>query len=182
MWIKLRTDFHITAARQPRLFKSRARVRTDAHRLGMVVQICTVCYIGRFLGDEPPAVPWEIVEYLAGRLGVEDASCVKRYPERRRTPYEHAAEIPGAVQVPRLHRPQVGAGVPWVPVRAGVDARRGPVALFNHAVTGLDTGGLAYSTVAGTAGSVLPVTLCSPNRPCLKCRSTQVLIDISSTA
>jgi hypothetical protein len=67
--------------------------RTDAHRLGMAVQICTVRYIGRFLGDNPPAVPWEVVEYLAGQPGIEDASCVKRYPERRRTPYEHAEEI-----------------------------------------------------------------------------------------
>jgi TnpA family transposase len=30
--------------------------RTDAHRLGMAVQICTVRYIGRFLGDDPLAV------------------------------------------------------------------------------------------------------------------------------
>jgi hypothetical protein len=64
--------------------------RTDAHRLGMAVQICTVRYIGCFLGEDPLAVPWEVVEYLAGQLGIADASCVKRYPERRRTPYEHA--------------------------------------------------------------------------------------------
>lgn len=67
--------------------------RTDAHRLGMAVQICTVRYIGRFLGDDPLAVPWEVVEYLAGQLGIEDASRVKRYSERRRTPYGHAEEI-----------------------------------------------------------------------------------------
>jgi hypothetical protein len=67
--------------------------RTDRHRLGMAVQICTVRYIGRFLGDDPLAVPWEAVVYLAEQLGIEDASCVKRYPERRRTPYEHAEEI-----------------------------------------------------------------------------------------
>ncbi|MFD8916087.1 DUF4158 domain-containing protein [Streptomyces sp. NPDC059575] len=67
--------------------------RTDAHRLGMAVQIGTVRYVGRFLGEDPLAVPWEIVEYLAGQLGIEDASCVKRYPERRSTVYEHAAEI-----------------------------------------------------------------------------------------
>ncbi|GAA3836529.1 hypothetical protein GCM10023083_80620 [Streptomyces phyllanthi] len=30
-----------------------------------------------------------------------------------------------------------GAGVPQLPVRAGVDERRGPVALFDHAVTWL---------------------------------------------
>lgn len=30
--------------------------RTDAHRLGMAVQICTLRYNGRFLGDDPLAV------------------------------------------------------------------------------------------------------------------------------
>ncbi|MEV0087530.1 DUF4158 domain-containing protein [Saccharopolyspora sp. NPDC050642] len=70
-----------------------ARRRRDAHRLGMAVQICTVRYIGRFLGEDPLAVPWEVVEYLAGQLGIEDSSCVKRYPERRSTVYEHADEI-----------------------------------------------------------------------------------------
>ncbi|WP_326822870.1 DUF4158 domain-containing protein [Streptosporangium sp. NBC_01756] len=70
-----------------------ARRRTDAHRLGMAVQICTVRYIGRFLGEDPLAVPWEAVEYLSGQLGIEDSSCMKRYPERRSTVYEHADEI-----------------------------------------------------------------------------------------
>lgn len=32
----------------------------------MAVQICTVRYVGRFLGEDPLAVPWEAVEYLAG--------------------------------------------------------------------------------------------------------------------
>jgi len=86
----------------------------------MAVQICTVRYIGRFLGEDPLAVPWEAVEYLAGQLGIEDSSCVKRYPERRSTVYEHADEI---LQVPGLHRPEMGPGVPELPVRAGMDAR-----------------------------------------------------------
>jgi TnpA family transposase len=67
--------------------------RSDGHRLGMAVQICTVRYIGTFLGDDPLAVPWEVVDYLAGQLGIEDASCVKlskaqtieRAPEPRKT-------------------------------------------------------------------------------------------------
>lgn len=50
--------------------------RTDTHRLGMAVQICTVRYVGRFLGEDPLAVPWEAVEYLAGQLGIADALCV----------------------------------------------------------------------------------------------------------
>jgi len=55
--------------------------RSDGHRLGMAVQIGTVRYIGTFLGDDPLAVPWEVVDYLAGQLGIEDASCVKSYAE-----------------------------------------------------------------------------------------------------
>lgn len=59
----------------------------------MPLRLITVRYGGRFLGEDPLAAPWEVVEYLAGQLGIADASCVKGYPERRRTPYEHAAEI-----------------------------------------------------------------------------------------
>ncbi|MFB6713326.1 hypothetical protein ACFCZY_19280 [Streptomyces sp. NPDC056237] len=34
---------------------------TDAHRPGMAVRICTVRYVGRFLGEDSLAVPWELV-------------------------------------------------------------------------------------------------------------------------
>ncbi|MFJ2032310.1 DUF4158 domain-containing protein [Streptosporangium sp. NPDC087985] len=48
--------------------------RTEVHRLGIALQICTVRYVGRFLGEDPLAVPWEAVEYLAafglGRVAV----------------------------------------------------------------------------------------------------------------
>ncbi|AEW94174.1 transposase, Tn3 family [Streptantibioticus cattleyicolor NRRL 8057 = DSM 46488] len=86
--------------------------RTDGHRLGMAMQICTVRYVGRFLGEGPLAVPWEVVEYLAGQLRIADASCVKRYGERRSTVYEHANEIQERFRYSGLHRPQVGPGVP----------------------------------------------------------------------
>lgn len=45
--------------------------RTDAHRLGMAVQICTVRCIGRFLVGDALAVLWEVVEYLAAQLGIK---------------------------------------------------------------------------------------------------------------
>ncbi|KJY41498.1 hypothetical protein VR41_12375 [Streptomyces sp. NRRL B-1568] len=35
-------------------------------------------------------MPWPVVEHLAEQLGIEDASCVKRYMERRQTVYDHA--------------------------------------------------------------------------------------------
>ncbi|UFQ99888.1 DUF4158 domain-containing protein [Streptomyces sp. Go40/10] len=111
--------------------------RSDGHRLGMALQICTVRYIGTFLGDDPLAVPWEVVDYLAGQLGIEDASCVKSYAERRMTPYNHAHEIRerfgyhdyGDRKWSREFRT-------FLYGRAWTHAE-GPVALFNHAVTWL---------------------------------------------
>jgi hypothetical protein len=66
--------------------------RTDAHRVGIALQICTVRYIGLFLED-PLDVPWPVVEYLAEQLGICDPSCVKQYVERAKTAYEHSWEI-----------------------------------------------------------------------------------------
>ena len=66
-----------------------AKRRGDHSRLGFALQMCTVRYIGLFLED-PLAVPWPIVEYLADQLGIGDVSSVKRYTERQMTVYEHA--------------------------------------------------------------------------------------------
>jgi hypothetical protein len=66
--------------------------RTDGHRLGMALQICTVRYLGLFLED-PLDVPWPVLEYLAAQLGITGRSCVKRYVERAKTAYEHSWEI-----------------------------------------------------------------------------------------
>jgi hypothetical protein len=46
--------------------------------------------------EDPLAVPWPVVEYVAEQLGVSDPSCVKRYTERPKTAYEHAWEIRAA--------------------------------------------------------------------------------------
>lgn len=56
------------------------------------MQTTTVRYMGRFLED-PLDVPWPVIEYLADQLGIADASCVKRYPDRVTTAYEYAWEI-----------------------------------------------------------------------------------------
>jgi hypothetical protein len=66
-----------------------ARSRQEAHRLGVALQIGTVRYKGLFLED-PLAVPWPMVDYLAGQLGIGDPSQVKKYGERPKTGYEHA--------------------------------------------------------------------------------------------
>ncbi|MDX3134584.1 DUF4158 domain-containing protein [Streptomyces europaeiscabiei] len=111
--------------------------RTDGHRLGMAVQICTVRYIGRFLGKDALAVPWEVVEYLAGQLGIEDASCVKRYAERRRTPYEHAQEIQERFKYRDFTDRKWGREFRGFLYGRAWTHAEGPVALFNHAVTWL---------------------------------------------
>ena len=69
-----------------------AERRGDHNRLGFALQAATVRYLGMFLED-PLEVPWPVVEYLAGQLGIADASCVKRYTDRPKTAYEHAWEI-----------------------------------------------------------------------------------------
>ncbi|MGI5290815.1 DUF4158 domain-containing protein [Nonomuraea polychroma] len=66
-----------------------AKSRQDSHRLGVAVQIGTVRYKGLFLED-PLAVPWPVVDYLAEQLEIVDPSQVKRYGERPKTAYEHA--------------------------------------------------------------------------------------------
>ncbi|MEV1178575.1 DUF4158 domain-containing protein [Nonomuraea sp. NPDC049784] len=66
-----------------------AKSRQDSHRLGVAVQIGTVRFKGLFLED-PLAVPWPVVDYLAEQLGIGDPSQVKRYGERLKTADEHA--------------------------------------------------------------------------------------------
>lgn len=63
--------------------------RGDHNRLGFALQMCTVGYVGMFLED-PLAVPWPVIQYLAETLGISDVSDIKRYTEREKTPYEHA--------------------------------------------------------------------------------------------
>jgi len=54
-----------------------------------------VRYLGTFLPD-PLDVPTAVLERLAGQLQIADPSCVKRYTERRTTPFEHREEIKAA--------------------------------------------------------------------------------------
>lgn len=52
----------------------------------------TVRWLGTFLED-PLDVPGVVLEFVAEQLGVEDPSQVKRYTERRPTPFDHQQEI-----------------------------------------------------------------------------------------
>ncbi len=68
------------------------RRRGMHNRLGFAAQLATVRVVGRFLTD-PLAVPWPVVESLAGQLGIADDSVLKLYTQRKQTGYEHAEEI-----------------------------------------------------------------------------------------
>ena len=107
--------------------------RGDHNRLGFALQMCTVRYLGLFLAD-PLDVPWSVVEYLAGHLGVADASCVKRYTDRMKTAYEHAWEIRDAYGYHPFEDREWGRRFrAFLHGRAWTHAE-GPVALFNQAV------------------------------------------------
>ena len=72
-----------------------AKRRGDHTRLGLALQLTTVRFLGSFLPD-PLDVPTVVLERLAGQLQIADPSCVKRYTERRTTPFEHREEIKAA--------------------------------------------------------------------------------------
>ncbi len=73
-----------------------ARRRGDHTRLGFALQLTTVRYLGTFLPD-PLEVPAVVLDRLAGQLQIADPSRVKRYTERRTTPFEHRDEIKAAL-------------------------------------------------------------------------------------
>lgn len=110
--------------------------RGDHSRLGFAVQLATVRVLGRFLPDALE-VPWSLVEFIAGQLGVEDASVVKRYGARRATPYEHSQEITRRYGYLEASDPVVA-----VELEAFVASRAwltddGPVTLFDRSVAWL---------------------------------------------
>jgi hypothetical protein len=68
--------------------------RVDHARLGLSLQLSTVRYLGTFLPD--PLFPWWCWNGWPGQLQIADLSCVKRYTERRTTPFEHREEVKAA--------------------------------------------------------------------------------------
>jgi hypothetical protein len=110
--------------------------RSDGHRLGMALQICTVRYIGLFL-EVPLDVPWPVVEYLAQQLGIDDPSCVKQYVERAKTSYEHSWEIRRWFGYHEFEDRQWARKFRTFLYGRAWTHPEGPVALFNHAVAWL---------------------------------------------
>lgn len=97
--------------------------------------MCTVRYVGLSLGEDPLDVPWPVVEHLAGQLGIEDPSCVKRYTDRRQTVYDHAWEIREVYGYHLFEDHDQGRKFrAFLHGRAWTAHAEGPKALFDHAV------------------------------------------------
>ncbi|MEV8547009.1 Tn3 family transposase [Streptomyces sp. NPDC051572] len=111
-----------------------AKRRGDHSRLGFALQMCTVRYIGLFLED-PLDVPWPVIEHLGEQLEIEDVSQIKRYTERKPTPYEHAWEIREAYGYHLYEDHDQGRRFrAFLHGRAWTAHAEGPKALFDHAV------------------------------------------------
>ncbi|MFV0306681.1 MAG: Tn3 family transposase [Desertimonas sp.] len=67
------------------------RQRSDANRLGVAVQLCTLRWLG-FVPDEVASAPAAIVERLAERLGVDPAA-IESYGERSQTRTDHLVGV-----------------------------------------------------------------------------------------
>lgn len=139
--------------------------RTKHHQLGFALQMCTVRYVGLFLGEDPLDVPWSVVEHLAGQLGIEDASCVKRYTERRQTVYDHAWEIRDAYGYHAYEDHEMGWEFrAFLHGRAWTAHAEGPKALFDHAVGWLRRNRVLLPGVSVLAREVAEVRRIAENR------------------
>ncbi|WP_304523680.1 DUF4158 domain-containing protein [Actinocorallia sp. API 0066] len=105
--------------------------RGEHMRLGFALQLVTVRWLGAFLED-PLDVPGEVLEFVAGQLGVEDPSQVKRYTERRPTPFDHQQEIRQAYGWKDFVSVEAEF-VAWVAARSWTSGD-GPKAIFNDGV------------------------------------------------
>lgn len=111
-----------------------AAKRRPHNRPGWAVQWGTVRMLGTFL-SAPADVPPGVATFVAEQLGIDDASCLKLYPERLPTQHEHAREIRKLLRIRDfddgdLQLREHIAGRAWV-------SNDGLRALFDRAVTWL---------------------------------------------
>jgi TnpA family transposase len=110
------------------------RHRGEHMRAGFALQLTTVRWLGTFLED-PLDVPGEVLEFIAGQLGMAGPSQVKRYTEREKTRFDHQWEIRRA----RGYREFAAAEAEfsgWVAARSRATGD-GPKAIFTDGVAWL---------------------------------------------
>lgn len=71
--------------------ESIANKRRDSSRLGFALQLVTVRFLGTFLED-PVAVPFTVLHFLAAQIDVADLTCVAAYRQSEQR-WRHTAEI-----------------------------------------------------------------------------------------
>ncbi len=108
--------------------------RGDHMKAGFALQLVTVRWLGTFLED-PLDVPGEVLDFVAGQLGIENPAVVKRYTERVKTKSDHQQEIRRKYGL----RDFAGAEVElaeWVAARAWTSGD-GPKAIYRDALAWL---------------------------------------------
>jgi TnpA family transposase len=108
--------------------------RGEHMKAGFALQLVTVRWLGTFLED-PLDVPGEVLDFVAGQLGLADPSVVKQYAGRVKTKSDHQQEIRRKDGL----RDFAGAEAElaeWVAARAWTSGD-GPKAIFLDAMTWL---------------------------------------------
>ena len=108
--------------------------RGDHMKAGFAVQLVTVRWLGTFLED-PLDVPGEVLDFVAGQLGIADPAVVKRYTERVKTKSDHQQEIRRKCGL-RDFADAEAELAEWVAARAWTSGD-GPKAIFPDAMTWL---------------------------------------------
>ena len=108
--------------------------RGDHMKAGFALQMVTVRWLGTFLED-PLDVPGEVLDFVAGQLGIANPAVVKRYTERAKTKSDHQQEIRRKYGL-RDFADAEAELTEWVAARAWTSGD-GPKAIFLDAMTWL---------------------------------------------
>ena len=108
--------------------------RGDHMKAGFALQMVTVRWLGTFLED-PLDVPGEVLDFVAGQLGIANPAVVKRYTERAKTKSDHQQAIRWKYGLRDLADAEAEL-TEWVAARAWTSGD-GPKAIFLDAMTWL---------------------------------------------
>ena len=103
-------------------------------KAGFALQMVTVRWLGTFLED-PLDVPGEVLDFVAGQLGIANPAVVKRYTERAKTKSDHQQAIRWKYGL-RDFADAEAELTEWVAARAWTSGD-GPKAIFLDAMTWL---------------------------------------------